>query len=158
MRSARYVPRALVLVILTLGFVAAAGIPVSAAKTAPTVTVVKVPGLGKVLADANGMTLYTLTSNGAPVACTGTCAAVWPPLVSSGTPKGAKGVKHLGVDSTSGQVTANGLPVYLFTKDTASGQANGQGINTFGGTWNAVKVAAAGSTAKSSSSNTPPGY
>jgi predicted lipoprotein with Yx(FWY)xxD motif len=157
MRSARFVSRSLLLVTLALGLVAVAGTPVSAAKTPPTVTIVKVPEIGKVLADSNGMTLYTLTSNGAAVACSGTCASVWPPLVASGTPKGAKGVKRLGVESASGQVTANGLPVYLFTKDTASGQANGQGVNAFGGTWNVVKVTAAPK-AKSSTSKTPPGY
>ena len=156
MQRARIVPRSLILVTLALGMVAVAGTPVSAAKSPPTVTIVKVPGLGKVLADSNGMTLYTLTSNGTPVACAGTCASVWPPLVASRTPKGAKGVKHLGVDAASNQVTVNGLPVYLFTKDTASGQANGQGVNAFGGVWNVVKVTAA-SRAKSSSSKTP-GY
>ena len=157
MRSPRFVVRSLMLVALALGMVAVGATPVAAAKKPPTVTVVKVPELGKVLADSNGMTLYTLTSNGAPVACTGACPSIWPPLVASGAVKGAKGVKHLGTDAASGQVTANGNPLYLFTKDTASGQANGQGVNAFGGTWNVVKVAPA-KAQSSSSDSPPPGY
>ena len=158
MRSPRFALRSLVFVALALGMVGVAATPVSAAKKdPPTVTIVKVPGLGKVLADSNGMTLYTLTSNGAPVACTGACPSIWPPLIATGTPKGAKGVKHLGTDTASGQVTESGNPLYLFTKDTASGQANGQGVNAFGATWNVVKVTATPK-AKTSSSDTPPGY
>jgi predicted lipoprotein with Yx(FWY)xxD motif len=149
MRSARFVLRFSVVAVVA-GSLAMAALPASAAKKAPTVTVVKIDGLGKVLADANGKTLYTLTANGAPVACTGGCLAAWPPLIASGKPKGVKGVKNLGVDSATGQVTVDELPVYLFVRDTASGQANGQGINSFGGVWNVVKVTASSNKAKSS--------
>src|SRR5689334_1516821 len=52
--------------------------------------------LGSILADAKGMTVYTLTNNGMAVPCTGACAAIWPPLTSAnGAP-----------------VTAAGLPLY----------------------------------------------
>ena len=151
MRSAQFVLR-FSLVAVVAGSLAIAELPASAAKKAPTVTIVKIDGLGKVLADANGKTLYTLTANGAPVACTGGCLAAWPPLIASGKPKGAKGVKNLGVDSATRQVTVDKLPVYMFVRDTASGQANGQGINSFGGVWNVVKVAATSSN-KTKSSN-----
>ena len=38
------------------------------------------PKLGVIVVDAQGRTLYTLTKNGEPVACTGQCASFWPPL------------------------------------------------------------------------------
>src|SRR5580658_4460651 len=37
--------------------------------------------LGTILADGQGLTLYTLTSNGSPVLCSGACTMFWPPLV-----------------------------------------------------------------------------
>jgi hypothetical protein len=36
------------------------------------------------------------------------------------------------------QVTADGAPLYYFSGDSAAGQANGEGIKNFGGTWYAV--------------------
>ena len=125
------------------GLTGAPAFGTSASKSAPKVTVKvkKISGVGIVLVDANGRTLYTLTNGGQAVACTGTCASVWPPLtVAAGSkPKGAKGVTKLGV--TAGQVTAAGLPLYRFSGDSQAGQANGEGINSFGGVWHVVTVA-----------------
>jgi predicted lipoprotein with Yx(FWY)xxD motif len=155
MTRARSVLGAIAVTALVLGaFTVAAG-PASAAKAKakPTVTVVKVTGLGKILGDSKGMTLYTLTgSDGAAVPCTEGCLAAWPPLVSTGKPKGAKGVTGLSV-TDSGQVTHGGLPLYLFAADTAKGQATGEGISSFGGTWHVVKAGASSSGASSGSSN-----
>jgi predicted lipoprotein with Yx(FWY)xxD motif len=118
-------------------------VPAGAAKAAPTVTVVKAKGLVKILADSDGMALYTLTDDdGTAVACTDACASAWPPLTTTGSPKGAKGVKKLGVTDT-GQVTHNGLPLYLFAADTTKGRATGEGIASFGGEWHVVKAKAA---------------
>jgi len=38
------------------------------------------------------------------------------------------------------QVTVNGAPVYTFSGDASAGSTNGEGINSFGGTWHVVKV------------------
>jgi predicted lipoprotein with Yx(FWY)xxD motif len=108
-----------------------------------TVNTATVPVVGTVLVDASGHTLYTLTDGaGATVACTGTCAGVWPPLtIAAGAKvKGAKGVKGLGSTSDTHQVTAGGKPLYRFAGDTAAKQAHGDGINSFGGTWHVVKA------------------
>jgi len=129
-------------VICALGLVAlSAGGAVAATKV--TVSTATVPGVGTVLVDPSGHTLYTLTdANGTAVACTGTCARVWPPLtVAAGAKvKGSKGVKGLGSTSDTHQVTAGGLPLYRFAGDTAAKQAHGQGISSFGGTWHVVKA------------------
>ena len=138
----------------TVGF----GSTAAFAKSAPTVGVAKVKGIGKVLVDSKGKTLYTLTNGGTAVACSGTCAAAWPPLTSSGTPKGAKGVEGLGVDGT--QVTVDGLPVYRYQGDTKKGQAAGEGISSFGGVWHVVTTDAppsAGSSSGSGSSSSGSG-
>ena len=114
---------------------------------------------GTILVDSSGKTLYTLTSGGHAVACTGACVSVWPPLlrpagVTSAT--GGPGVTGLGVTTTSGgqQVTQAGLPLYRFAGDSAAGVANGDGINSFGGVWHVVKTgASSGSSGGSSNSS-----
>jgi len=90
--------------------------------------------LGKVLADSSGKTLYILTSNGKDVKCTGGCQSIWPPVHASGTPQAAKGVTAT-VAANGSQVTVAGHPVYTYSADSGPGQATGEGVQTFGGTW-----------------------
>jgi predicted lipoprotein with Yx(FWY)xxD motif len=37
-------------------------------------------------------------------------------------------------------VTYKGFPLFIFSGDTAAGQTNGNGINSFGGIWNVIKA------------------
>jgi len=114
----------------------------SKAKAKFTVATATVPGVGTILVDRQGHALYTLTdANGAAVACTGGCLSVWPPLTVTGKVKAAKGVKSVS-KTANNQVTSAGLPLYLFSGDTAAKQANGEGISSFGGTWHVVKAKA----------------
>lgn len=115
------------------------------ASSAPVVLTAKSSTLGSILVDAKGMTLYTLTNAGKPVPCTDQCASFWPPLVlppGTVTAMGGAGVTGLGTASTMTvvQVTENGSPLYRFSKDTAPGDTNGEGISSFGGTWHVAKV------------------
>ncbi len=100
--------------------------------------------LGKIVVDDQGRTVYTLTdAAGKALPCEGSCLQAWPPvLVASGTATGGGGVTKVStVTVTDGkQVTINGLPVYTFAGDRAAGDANGDGISSFGGTWHVVKV------------------
>jgi predicted lipoprotein with Yx(FWY)xxD motif len=122
------------------------------------------PSLGVILVDAEGKTLYTLTNGDQAVACTGGCLTAWPPLLlpaGTTTATGAAGVTDLGTTPAGSdqQVTQAGLPLYRFAADTAAGDANGEGITSFGGTWHVVKVS--GTAASSSTSTTKksrPGY
>ena len=119
--------------------------PTMTQASGPTVMTKHDAKLGAILADANGLTLYTLTNNGKAVDCTGTCAAVWPPLTASSAtaPSGGPGVTGLGVASLSDGtrvVTNAGLPLYRFSQDQDSGDAYGEGLATFGGVWHVVKV------------------
>lgn len=99
----------------------------------------EVPGVGTVLVDAQGFTLYSFTPDeaGEPT-CTGGCAGTWPPAIVSAVPEDPGLPGKLGtVESPSGgmQLTYDGWPLYTYSGDTAPGQANGQGV---GGVWFAM--------------------
>jgi predicted lipoprotein with Yx(FWY)xxD motif len=136
----------------------AAAVAKSKSSSKVTVATAKVSGVGTVLVDSKGKTLYTLTNGGQAVPCTGACAAVWIPLLlAAGSHlKDANGVKGLGTMAGGQQVTAGGLPLYRFTGDAKKQQAHGEGINSFGGVWHVVKVAGAtGTKTPSSTAKTP---
>ncbi|HZJ26146.1 MAG TPA: hypothetical protein VFF40_03880 [Acidimicrobiia bacterium] len=126
---------------------------------APAAAVVKTAsnaGLGTILVDQDGRTLYTLTSGGQAVECTGACLAAWPPLLllaGTDTPTGGSGVTGLATVTTPDgeQVTHDGLPLYRFAADSAAGDANGAGISSFGGVWNVVTISGGDSSSDSSS-------
>jgi predicted lipoprotein with Yx(FWY)xxD motif len=111
------------------------------ATSAATVGTAKVGDVGTVLVDGDGMTLYLFESDtGTTSTCTGTCASMWPALTTSSDAEAGSGAKAsmLGTttrDDGSTQVTYNGHPLYLYSGDSAAGQANGQGI---GNVWYAV--------------------
>ena len=92
--------------------------------------------LGKVLADANGRTLYGLTQdvNGTPT-CVDACANTWPPLTVNGTSVPAQlDARLFSVVSRpdgSHQLKVGKWPLYLFTGDAAPGDTNGQGLEDF---------------------------
>jgi predicted lipoprotein with Yx(FWY)xxD motif len=102
--------------------------------------------LGRLLVDSKGMTLYTLMNDGKPVACTGACLTIWPPLVlpAGVTSAVGSGVASLGTANTGDgkQVSYKGAPLHTFTADQGPGDTNGEGITSFGGTWHVVKLMA----------------
>jgi predicted lipoprotein with Yx(FWY)xxD motif len=114
--------------------------------------------LGNTLVDSQGRTLYLFQADkGTKSACTGACAAAWPPLRTSGKPTAGSGATASMVGTatrTDGQpqVTYNGHPLYTFAKDQAAGDANGQGVNAFGGLWYVVSPSGSQITAGSSGS------
>jgi len=112
---------------------------------AHTVGVRQVDGVGKVLVDATGRTLYASDQEATgQVLCTADCVQFWVPLSTGGTPTAAAGISTLGVvtrpDGTT-QVTIANRPLYTFTQDSP-GQAKGNGLSdSFGNqqfTWHAV--------------------
>ncbi len=111
-----------------------------------------------VLKNTQGLTLYYFMPDTATkVACTGGCASNWPPLLAtSGTPTSDPALPgQLTVlnGANGSQVVYNGHPLYTFSKDSASGDANGQGI---GGKWFAATPDLAAAAA--SASEAPPSY
>src|SRR3954470_17897451 len=121
-------------------------------------------GLGKILVDSHGRTLYLFEKDsGTTSTCLGACAANWPPLRTAGKPPVGPGANAWSV-ATRGrpdgkpEVTYNGHPLYLFAGDQKPGDTSGQGVNAFGGGWFAVSPAGSQiSGSASSGSNTSSG-
>lgn len=94
--------------------------------------------LGKVLTDANGMTLYTFDKDGTgSSACNGDCATNWPPLTA---PEGAQAEDDYTLvkrDDGTMQWAYYGKPLYLYAGDKAAGDVTGDGLN---GVWHAAKA------------------
>jgi predicted lipoprotein with Yx(FWY)xxD motif len=124
----------------------------------PVVKIASNTKVGSLLVDSKGMTLYTLTSSGSPVACTGQCATFWPPLFLPAGTSTARGAGVVGLGTVAGaggsRVTKNGAPLYRFSGDKAAGDANGEAISSYGGVWHVVKASAA-SGAGSDTTNAP---
>ncbi len=141
--------RMFAIALAVVGLVAAAygGAAASAAaqhtKSSTAATTRKVKGLGVVLVNAKGRTLYTFAKDQRRhVTCTGDCAEYWPPLkwnrAGKPTAGGAVKSKLLGADMSPGGgevVTYNKWPLYTYEGDGAAGQANGQDVNLNGGKW-----------------------
>jgi predicted lipoprotein with Yx(FWY)xxD motif len=122
--------------------------PTTVASSGPPATVkVASSGLGNILVDSQGRTLYLfLKDAGTTSSCTDACATAWPPLRDAGTPTAGSGAdaSMLGtVPRTDGaaQITYNGHPLYTFTADSKAGDTNGQGKNAFGALWYVVSPA-----------------
>ena len=104
----------------------------------------QVGNLGTVLVNRNGRSLYLFEADKSDHStCYGACAAAWPPVLTSGTPKAGNGVKSDLLKTSrrnngGTQVVYNGHPLYLFAGDSKVGEANGQGLNQFGASWYVV--------------------
>jgi predicted lipoprotein with Yx(FWY)xxD motif len=116
----------------------------SAGDTAPegnaVVTTGRVDGLGTVLVNADGQTLYLYKSkSGTDDGCQ-SCEDSWSPVITSETPVARGGADASMIGTTSApantqQVTYAGHPLYTFVGDSGAGQANGQAAD---GKWFAV--------------------
>jgi predicted lipoprotein with Yx(FWY)xxD motif len=103
-------------------------------------------GLGQVLVDSEGHTLYAFSADGTEEStCEGACEKSWPPLlIANGEPHPSNGTSaaRLGtIERADGtrQVTYAGRPLYTDAADKQPGEANGQGASAFGGTWTTLK-------------------
>jgi predicted lipoprotein with Yx(FWY)xxD motif len=122
-------------------------------------------GLGVILVDAKGNTLYAFAKDGNGTSvCTGECANDWPPLAApAAVPASLSGVTgELGTttrDDGTQQLTISGHPLYTFEGDSAPGQTNGQGVVLNGGVWNVVSGAGAPvANAKAAPATSAPAY
>jgi predicted lipoprotein with Yx(FWY)xxD motif len=117
--------------------------------TTPSLTIAtyKTPEDGTLISGENNRTLYVLTADEKSTSaheklstCYTGCAAVWPPVLASGTPAvaGKANASMLGLttrrDGTK-QVTYNGLPLYYYAADTKPGQATGNHLKDSFGLW-----------------------
>ena len=130
---------------LLIGVVALVAAATATATTNGSVTIStgKVRGLGTVLVDSKGRTLYMFVPDKQKrVTCVKSCAAAWPPVKVAKGQKivAAKGVKQalLGSDpnpSGGRVVTYAKWPLYTWVGDQKPGQATGQALDVNGGLW-----------------------
>jgi predicted lipoprotein with Yx(FWY)xxD motif len=125
---------------------ASSGPPKTAGGKAATIGVSNA-GLGNILVDSQGRTLYLFSrDSGTKSQCSGACAVNWPPLQASGKPTVGNGATASMISTTTRsdgtkQVTYNGHPLYRFAGDKQAGDTNGEGVNAFGGNWYAISPA-----------------
>lgn len=116
------------------------------AKPSTSFSITAVSGLGQLLVDGRGKTVYILTSGGhTNVPCTDStgCTKVWPDLplpAGVSAAHAGSGVQPalLGtMKGSDGQTypTYNGWLLYEYAGDSGPGHASGQGVHSFGGTW-----------------------
>lgn len=103
-----------------------------------------ITGLGTILTDDTGRTLYMFALDlRTRVTCTGPCAGTWPAvaITTAAHPTAGSGVDPTELatvtDPNSGAhaVTYNGYPLYYYSGDTRPGTAHGQGLFLNGGPW-----------------------
>lgn len=109
------------------------------------VTTRRVAGLGVILVDGKGQTLYVYAPDRASGAskCYSICAAEWPPLelpahVEKPVAAGKAKTALLGTTKRVGggtQVTYKGWPLYRFAPDETPGSASGEALDNLGGKW-----------------------
>jgi len=127
----------------------------STATTSPSTGATKVSsatiaGLGTVLVNAQGKTLYTFEPDKAKkVTCTGGCAATFPPLILSGTKAVAAGAVKASLLSADPNpsggkvVTYAGWPLYTYVADSYPGLVAGQADSFGGGLWYVISPSGA---------------
>jgi predicted lipoprotein with Yx(FWY)xxD motif len=142
--------------------------PALAAKVAPALSSARNSTLGRtIVVDAHGRTVYALNPEtaGHLLCASRECLAVWHPVFVRSQAVTLKGiVGHLTFlhRSRKLQLTLRGMPLYTFAGDSAKGQANGEGIKSFGGTWHTVPATVTQTMtpapAPTTPSPSPPGY
>jgi len=106
-----------------------------------TVGLSEVDGLGKILVDSKGRTIYLFEKDtGSMSTCFDACASAWPPVTVSGMPSAGAGVMQPMLGTTKRpdgtmQVTYSGHPLYLYQGDGNPGDTTGQNVDGFGAEW-----------------------
>ena len=136
--------KALIFLVVAAAALASTAAPMAAEQAAPTLTVHS-SSFGNVLFDGRGFVLYAFTKDPrSRSACSGACAAAWPPYVVSGKVRAGAGVKQslLGTirrANGSRQVTYAGRPLYFYVGDKKPRQILCQNVSEFGGLWLIVR-------------------
>lgn len=100
--------------------------------------------LGAILVDGTGRTVYAFSRDpdGQPT-CYDACAATWLPVLATGDPAGGIGIDVAAARTVARrdggqQVTYRGHPLYHYAGDATDRDANGQGLDLFGGEWHVL--------------------
>jgi predicted lipoprotein with Yx(FWY)xxD motif len=94
-------------------------------------------GVGHVLADPNGMTLYTYDKDSPGKSnCYGECAKYWPPMKAAADAKPVGDLTIIKRDDGTMQWADEGKPLYTFVKDKKPGDVAG---DNFKNIWRVIK-------------------
>ena len=132
-----------------------------AAGAGSTTISVRKTGLGSVLTDGRGRTLYLFEKDQPNrSSCTGACSGYWPAATASGALVAGAGTAsgQLGRVPGSQQLTYAGHPLYTFVGDQAAGDTKGEGLDDFGAKWYAVDGAGRAVTSAQVTTNSAGGY
>lgn len=119
--------------------------PPGADSGAAVLTVASATGVGPVVVDARGFTVYDFHGDeGTTSSCYGACAQVWPPVLTEGDPQVGEGASAAKLGTTKRkdgtvQVTYAGHPLYTYAADKKPGEAKGNDVDSFGAEWYALK-------------------
>jgi predicted lipoprotein with Yx(FWY)xxD motif len=119
----------------------------SASSGGGTVSAAEISGLGTVLVNSEGMTVYMFAKDqGTTSSCYGSCEQGWPPVLAEGKPTAGEGAMSSQLGTTERkdgtmQVTYAGHPLYTFVEDKAPGEATGNESTAFGGKWSVMDEA-----------------
>jgi predicted lipoprotein with Yx(FWY)xxD motif len=110
------------------------------AEASSTLTV-RSSAFGRILFDSRGRALYAFTRDPrGRSACSGACAAAWPPYLLRGRLRGGGSVERSLLGTTrrangTRQVTYAGRPLYYYVGDRQPGEVRCQNVREFGGLW-----------------------
>jgi predicted lipoprotein with Yx(FWY)xxD motif len=97
-------------------------------------------------ASTSAPTLYTFSRDTSGMSnCNGACAQNWPPATAHAKAAGLAKAKLSTIKRADGktQLAYGGKPLYTYVGDTKPGDANGNGLNVYGGLWTAASPHAA---------------
>lgn len=143
---------------------AAVGTQSTASATAAAQLASKDSSLGTILSGDKNLTVYMFEADkNGKSACDSDCAAVWPPVLTTGDATVAPDAQSSKLGTTKRadgktQVTYGGWPLYYYVKDKDAEDVYGQGIDSFGAEWyvlapNGKKIEASASSSSSSDSS-----
>lgn len=123
---------------------APSALPADTVRTART-------GLGQILVDGKGRTLYLFErDNATNSTCYGACASAWPPATATAAPRAGTGASAASLGTVyrsdgTNQLSYSGHPLYYYAGDAKAGDTTGQGLLQFGAKWyvldpNGVKI------------------
>jgi predicted lipoprotein with Yx(FWY)xxD motif len=119
--------------------------PPGAESGAAVLTVATAPGVGAILVNSDGFTVYDFHKDkGTTSSCYGACAGLWPPVTTEGAPQVGEGASSSQLGTTkrkdgSVQVTYAGHPLYTYAADKKPGEANGNDFSSYGAQWYALQ-------------------
>ena len=117
-----------------------------------------------VLVNGAGHAVYLLSGDSSthPLCTSASCLGSWPAVTTSAKRPlvGKEVTGKVGIWSHKGinQVTINGHPLYTYLADSSAGEATGEGLTSFGGTWKVLNGSGVAPSLKASGSSTGAGW